>query len=178
MHLNAAPAGLADDRAFTANGGAHEKETAMPTRLKDFATTVVAVVEPETTAMVTAQLMRQHHIGALVVVDTEQQAFPVGIVTDRDLVLALMAEGLDPAMFTAGDIMSVELVTATPDMDVMEAVTLMRTNRLRRLVITDDEGRLVGIVTLEDLLELMTRELAALASAAIGARDREFEQRR
>jgi len=150
----------------------------MPTRLKDFVTTVVAVVEPETTAMVTAQLMRQHHIGALVVVDTEQQAFPVGIVTDRDLVLALMAEGLDPAMFTAGDIMSVELVTATPDMDVMEAVTLMRTNRLRRLVITDDEGRLVGIVTLEDLLELMTRELAALASAAIGARDREFEQRR
>lgn len=149
----------------------------MPTRLKDFATAVVAVVEPETPALVAAQLMRQHHIGALVVVDAEQKSFPVGIVTDRDLVLALMAEGLDPAMFTAGDIMSVELVLARPDMDAMEALTLMRSHRLRRLVIADDEGRLVGIVTLEDLLELLTRELAALASAAIGARDREFEQR-
>ena len=149
----------------------------MPTRLKDFATAVVAVVEPETPALVAAQLMRQHHIGALVVVDAEQKSFPVGIVTDRDLVLALMAEGLDPAMFTAGDIMSVELVLARPDMDAMEALTLMRSHRLRRLVIADDEGRLVGIVALEDLLELLTRELAALASAAIGARDREFEQR-
>jgi CBS domain-containing protein len=88
-----------------------------------------------------------------------------------------MAEGLDPAMFTAGDIMSVELVLANPDMDAMDAVALMRSNRLRRLVIADDEGRLVGIVTLEDVLELMARELAALATAAIGARDREFEQR-
>ena len=126
----------------------------MPTRLRDFATAFVAVVEPETTAQVTAQLMRQHHIGALVVVDAETKAFPVGIVTDRDLVLALMAEGLDPAMFTAGDIMSVELVLANPDMDAMDAVALMRSNRLRRLVIADDEGRLVGIVTLEDVLEL------------------------
>jgi CBS domain-containing protein len=149
----------------------------MPTRLRDFATAFVAVVEPETTAQVTAQLMRQHHIGALVVVDAETKAFPVGIVTDRDLVLALMAEGLDPAMFTAGDIMSVELVLANPDMDAMDAVALMRINRLRRLVIADDEGRLVGIVTLEDVLELLARELAALATAAIGARDREFEQR-
>jgi CBS domain-containing protein len=59
----------------------------------------------------------------------------------------------------------------------MDAVALMRSNRLRRLVIADDEGRLVGIVTLEDVLELLARELAALATAAIGARDREFEQR-
>ena len=68
----------------------------MPTRLKDFATAVVAVVEPETAALTVAQLMRQHHIGALVVVDAQDKTRPVGIVTDRDLVLALMAEGLDP----------------------------------------------------------------------------------
>lgn len=150
----------------------------MPTCLKDFATAVVAVVEPETTALVAAQLMRQHHIGALVVIDAEQKLRPIGIVTDRDLVLALMAEGLDPAMFTVGDIMSVGLVLAAPEMDAMEAVKLMRANRLRRLVIADAAGRLVGIVTLEDLLELLARELANLAAAALGARDREFEQRR
>lgn len=149
----------------------------MPTRLRDFATVTVAVVETETTALAAAQLMRKHHVGALVVVDALEKVIPLGIVTDRDLVLALMAEGLDPEIFTAGDIMSVGLVTASPDMDAMDAVQLMRTNRLRRLVIVDDAGRLTGIVTMEDLLELLTRELAALAAGVLGSRDREFEQR-
>ncbi len=150
----------------------------MPTRLKDFATTVVAVAEPETTALTAAQLMRKHHIGALVIVDAAQKSRPVGILTDRDLVLALMAEGLDPQLFTVGDIMSVEPVLAHPEMDAMDAVALMRARRLRRLVIVDEAGRLVGIVTMEDVLELLTRELANLAAAVLGARDREFEQRR
>jgi CBS domain-containing protein len=98
----------------------------MPTRLKDFATSVVATVEPETTAFVAAQLMRKHHIGALVVVDARDKSRPVGVLTDRDLVLALMAEGLDPELFTAGDIMSVEPVLAHPEMDAMDAVDMMR----------------------------------------------------
>lgn len=149
----------------------------MPTRLKDFATAVVAVVEPETSAFVAAQLMRKHHVGALVVVDAAEKSRPVGILTDRDLVLALMAEGLDPEVFTAGDIMSVELVQANPEMDAMDAVTLMRRHRLRRLVIVDEADRLAGVVTMEDILELLTRELADLAAGVIGARDREFEQR-
>lgn len=150
----------------------------MPTRLKDFATNVVAVVEPDTTAVEAAQLMRHHHIGALVVVDAKEKTRPVGILTDRDLVLSLMAEGLDPLVFTVGDIMSVELVVASAEMDAMDAVQLMRTNRLRRLIIVDDAGQLSGIVTMEDVLEFLTRELANLAAGVIGARDREFEQRR
>ncbi len=149
----------------------------MKTQLKDFATSVVVVVEPETPALVVAQLMRKHHIGALVVVDAEEKTRPVGIVTDRDLVLELMAESLDPAIFTAGDIMSVDLVIASPDMDAMDAVQLMRRHRLRRLVIADDATRLVGIVTMEDVLELLARELADLAAALAGARDREVDER-
>jgi CBS domain-containing protein len=149
----------------------------MKTQLKDFATSVVAVVEPETPALVVAQLMRKHHIGALVVVDAQEKTRPVGIVTDRDLVLELMAEGLDPAIFTAGDIMSVDLVLARPDMDAMDAVQLMKKHRLRRLVIADAATRLVGIVTMEDVLELLARELADLASALAGARDREVTER-
>jgi CBS domain-containing protein len=149
----------------------------MGTQLKDFATSVVAVVEPETAAAVVAQLMRKHHIGALVVVDAQEKTRPVGIVTDRDLVLELMAEGLDPALFTAGDIMSVDLVLAGPEMDAMEAVQLMKKNRLRRLVLADEQGRLVGIVTLEDVLALLTQELASLAAALAGARNREIGER-
>jgi CBS domain-containing protein len=145
----------------------------MGTQLKDFATVVVAVVEPDTTALVVAKLMRQHHIGALVVVDAETKTVPLGIVTDRDLVLGLIAEDLEPKLFTAGDIMSVNLVLASPEMDALEAAQLMKQNQLRRLVVVDAKGRLVGIVTMEDLLELMTRELADLAAGVIGARDRE-----
>ena len=150
----------------------------MPMRLQDLANTIVAVVEPETSALVAAQLMRRHHVGALVVVDASEKTRPVGILTDRDLVLALMAEGLDPAIFTAGDIMSVEPVLARTNMDLMDAVELMRANGLRRLVVVDEEGRLAGIATMEDLLELLANELSALTVALRGARDREFEQRR
>ncbi len=150
----------------------------MPMRLQDLASTIVAVVEPETSALVAAQLMRRHHVGALVVVDAKEKSRPVGIITDRDLVLALMAEGLDPAIFTAGDIMSVEPILATPQMDLMDAVDRMRSNGLRRLVVVDDEGRLTGIATMEDLLEMLTQELSALTGALRGARDREFAQRR
>ena len=149
----------------------------MGTRLKDFASQVVAVVEPETTALVVAQTMRRDHVGALVVVDALDKTRPVGIVTDRDLVLELMAEDLGAAVFTAGDIMSVDLVLARPDMDAMDAAQLMSTHGLRRLVITDEEGRLAGIVTLEDVLDLLARELLSLSASLAHARQREQRQR-
>ena len=149
----------------------------MAIKLKEFATTLVAVVEPDTPARVVAQLMRRHHIGALVVVEAGDKNKPIGIVTDRDLVLELMSEGLDPEVFTAGDIMSVALVTANPDMDAMDAMQLMRKYRLRRLVITDTSGHLAGIMTIEDVLGLLTRELADLAVDLGSARDRETRAR-
>lgn len=149
----------------------------MRTQLKNFTTSVVAVVEPETPALIVAQLMRKHHIGALVVVDAEEKNRPVGIVTDRDLVLELMAESLDPAIFTAGDIMSVDLVKASPDMGAMDAVQLMKKHRLRRLVIEDEAGRLVGVVTMEDVLKHLASEIADFSSALAGARDREMTER-
>lgn len=149
----------------------------MPVTLKSLATAVVAVAEPTTQVVVLAQLMRRHHVGALVVVDETEKSKPVGIVTDRDLVLAVMAEGLDTSLFTAGDVMSGNLVTATPEMDALDAVGLMRAKHLRRLVVVDSAGRLIGIVTLEDLLAQMATELSGLVSAVVGARDREVLQR-
>ena len=149
----------------------------MPTCLKDFATVMVAVVEPDTQALVAAQLMRKHHVGALVVVDSAEQTRPVGIVTDRDLVLGLMAEELDPALFTVGDIMSTDLVVARPEMDALDAVALMRERRLHRIIVVDDVGRLVGIATVDDVLAVLAQGLLDLSRGAIGARDREFEQR-
>ncbi len=149
----------------------------MVTRLKDFATKVVAVVEPDTSALIMAQLMRLHHVGALVVVDADERSRAVGIVSDRDLVLELIAEELDPAVFTAGDIMSENLVIASPEMDATDAVQLMNEHQVRRVIISDDLGRLVGIVTMEDILELFAHELAMLAAGMAGAREREVNLR-
>lgn len=150
----------------------------LTTQLKNFASSVVAVVEPDTTALVVAQVMRKLHVGALVVVDAVEKSHPIGIVTDRDLVLELMAEGLDPAVFTVGDIMSVDLVLASPEMDAMDAVQLMNAHQLRRLVITDADGNLTGIVTMEDVLELLANEISNLSAGLAGAKDRETRQRK
>lgn len=149
----------------------------MTTQLKDFATAVVAVVEPDTSALVVAQLMRKHHVGAMVVVDAEEKNRAVGIVSDRDLVLGLIAEELDPKIFTAGDMMSEHLVTASPEMDALDAIRLMNQHKVRRLIIADQENRLVGIVTMEDLLQVLANGLADLAAGLAGAREREILQR-
>lgn len=150
----------------------------MPADLKGISTPVVVVAEPETTALRAAQLMRQHHVGALVVVSAGSlDGKPVGIVTDRDLVLGVMAEGLEASLFTVGDVMSVSPVTALDATSVLDAVALLAQHRLRRLIVVDDAGRLIGVATLEDVLEELARELATLVVALRGARDREIKER-
>jgi CBS domain-containing protein len=106
----------------------------MPATLESLATPIVVTATPESTAVRAAQMMREYHVGSLVVVDgASDSGKPVGIVTDRDLVLAVMAEGLDPSLFTVGDIMSVELVTAPASADLLDATQLLRRHRVRRV---------------------------------------------
>ncbi len=153
-------------------------ETEMPATLESLATPIVVTAHPETTSVRAAQLMREHHVGSLIVVDGALgDGKPIGIVTDRDLVLAVMAEELDPALFTVGDIMSIELVTAPVGAGLLDATHLMHHHRVRRLIVTDEGGRVVGIVALEDILEALTREFGELVLALRGARDREVKER-
>lgn len=146
--------------------------------LESLATKIVVTATPETTATRAAQMMRAHHVGSLVVLDgSSDSGKPVGIVTDRDLVLAVMAEELDPALFTVGDVMAVELVTAPAGASLMDATQQMRDHRVRRLIVLDEAGRVVGIAALEDLLEAMTHEFGELVMALRGAREREIRER-
>jgi CBS domain-containing protein len=154
-------------------------ENEMPATLESLATPIVVTATPESTALRAAQMMREYHVGSLVVVEgTSDSGKPVGIVTDRDLVLAVMAEELDPSLFTVGDIMSVELVTAPASADLLDAASLLRRHRVRRLIVLDDSGRVVGLAALEDLLEALTHEFSELVLALRGARDREVKERR
>jgi CBS domain-containing protein len=151
----------------------------MPATLESLATPIVVTATPDTTSTRAAQLMREHHIGSLVVVDdASDSGKPVGIVTDRDLVLAVMAEELDPSLFTVGDVMSVELVTAPANTDLLDATGILRRHRVRRLIVLDAAGRVVGLAALEDLLEALMRELSELVMALRGARDREIKERK
>lgn len=81
-------------------------------------------------------------------------------------------------MFTRlKDFASALVAVVEPETTVLVVSQLMHTHRLRRLILVNDAGQLSGIVSMEDVLELLTRELANLATAVLGARDREFEQR-
>jgi CBS domain-containing protein len=88
---------------------------------------------------------------------------PVGIVTDRDLVVEIMAPELDQRVITVGDIMIPELVTVKENAGVSETIEYMRAKGVRRVPVVDNSGGLVGILTLDDLLELLAEELLALA---------------
>lgn len=123
----------------------------------------VVTVQRNDTVLQAAKLMRQHHVGDLLAVEERDgRRIPVGIVTDRDLVVEIVAPELDSTVITVGDIMVTKLVTVKESSGVFEAIQYMRKKGIRRLPVVDDNGGLVGIVTLDDLLALMANELGAL----------------
>jgi CBS domain-containing protein len=111
-----------------------------------------------------ALLMRKHHVGDLVVVDrVDDDAIPVGIVTDRDIVVSVIALALDPASLLVGDIMSDDLLTCREDDDVYQTIEHMRLRGIRRVPVVGEGGRLVGIVSADDLLGYLAEEMEELA---------------
>jgi CBS domain-containing protein len=111
-----------------------------------------------------ALLMRNHHVGDLVVVEQPNgERVPVGIITDRDIVVSVIALGLDPASILVGDIMSSEVLTATENDDVYETIELMRFKNVRRLPVVNSLGGLTGIVSVDDLLEFLADEMGELS---------------
>lgn len=101
-----------------------------------------------------ARLMREHHVGDLIVVESRDVGnVPVGIVTDRDLVIEVLAQGVDPDTVTVDDIMSDEPFVMEEHEDLWNALEMMRSKGVRRLPVVDGRGALVGIITLDDLVE-------------------------
>jgi CBS domain-containing protein len=111
-----------------------------------------------------ALLMRKHHVGDLVVVDQRGgEPVPVGIVTDRDIVVSVIALGLDPSSLQVGDIMTDELLTAEEHDDVYETIERMRARGIRRVPVVSAAGGLTGIVSADDLLEFLADEMSELS---------------
>ena len=124
----------------------------------------VITVHRDATLLHAAMLMRQYHVGDVVVIeDKKGKSVPVGIITDRDIVVELVATELDCKVITAGDIMGTHLATIKEDAGILEAIKLMSAKGVRRLPVVDSEGGLLGIVTLDDLLLLLANEIGAFS---------------
>lgn len=122
-------------------------------QLKDLCVLDVACCTRELSIAAAARLMRQHHTGDLIVVDdADEEREPVGIITDRDIVLEVVARDRDPGKTTVGEVMSNRLVVASQSEDLTQALERMATHGVRRLPVVDDERYVLGIVTLDDVL--------------------------
>jgi len=145
----------------------------------EICTRKVIVAPRDTSAYEAAKLMRQNHTGDVVVTDDNGDSrTPVGIVTDRDLVLEIMAQGVIPTEVSVGDIMSGAPVTARERDGIFETVQLMRSAGVRRIPVVDSTKALMGIVSLDDILELMAEELGDMASVLRQGRLHEIEARK
>ena len=146
----------------------------------EICTREVVIARQEDSTLEAARLMRTHHVGDVLVVDERDGVrVPVGIVTDRDLVVEIIATELAPTVIKVGDIMASELGAVKESCGLFEAIQYMRAKATRRLVVLDDvSGGLAGIVTLDDLLGLLAEELAALARLVDRGHEQEVKNRR
>jgi CBS domain-containing protein len=125
-----------------------------------------------------ASLMRQHHVGDLVVVDEGSVRKPVGIITDRDIVVSLVALGLDADTLTVGEVMGQDLSTAPEQQGIFESIEQMRARGIRRLPVVGKQGELIGIVAVDDLIGLLAEEMGDLAKIIAREQTREVKTRR
>jgi CBS domain-containing protein len=112
-----------------------------------------------------AELMRTHHVGALALTDPEDPARVVGVVTDRDLVINLLAQDRSPDEHHIGAFSTVHLIRVPGTATVHEAVQAMNQHGVRRLFITEPNGRLMGLLSIDDLLATLADELSGLSQA-------------
>ena len=129
--------------------------------IQDLARETVVGASPETPVAELARQMRDESVGSVVITNGKS---PVGIVTDRDLTTRVLAQDLAPAEQTAEDVMSDNLCAVGPEAGFYEAAEAMNENGVRRLPVCTDDNELVGIITADDLTELLAEESTHLAS--------------
>jgi CBS domain-containing protein len=147
--------------------------------LKDACTPEVVCCRGSATALEAARLMRQNHVGDLVVVDDpDDERVPLGIVTDRDIVVEVLAKGLDPSTTSVASIIRAPVVIALDTEDTGQVLERMRAHGVRRIPVVDRDGAAIGIIALDDLLRLLVAEMNALFEVTDTGQRRERHLRR
>ena len=136
----------------------------------------VIVTDKGSNVLEAAKLMRQHHVGSLLVISRESDGNrPVGIITDRDIVVEVLAEEVPLDKIAVEDLMTKSLMVANEDDDLFDTVRKMRVKGVRRIPVVDTKGLLVVIFTMDDLIELLHEELGNIVSLV--SREQKMEQK-
>jgi CBS domain-containing protein len=139
----------------------------------------VIVARPETSVAEAARLMREYHVGSLVIVHPVEGggSVPVGIATDRDLVVEVLAQGVDPHEVALKDIVTRELLTVGENEDVWDVLSTMRRHGVRRIPVVAQDRTLVGIFSADDALELVAEVVGDLLGLIKRELGRETDER-
>jgi CBS domain-containing protein len=129
----------------------------------------VICCEADTPIAEVAMLMRKHHVGDVIIVDSQHEGarIPIGIITDRDILVETIALDIEAKLFTASDLMSSPVTTVQADAKVAEALGIMRGKRIRRLPVVTRAGTLFGMVTTDDFVNLLAAELSIIAGLMV-----------
>jgi len=139
----------------------------------------VVVAYRNTSLAEAAKLMRENHVGSLVVVvDRLSERVPIGMLTDRDLTVAVIAKELDPRKLNVGEVISSELFTVREKDSVTDVLRLMRERGVRRVPVLTHSGALAGLVTVDDVLDIVAEQLGDIVHAVARERVRETRVRR
>jgi CBS domain-containing protein len=124
----------------------------MAHQISDVMTPIPQCCTPDDSVIEIARVMAQHDVGAVPIVESQDTRRVLGIITDRDIVLRVVAEGRDPnEVVSVRDVMTNEIVSVSPDADTLHVEELMKEHQVRRVLVIDDHGSIVGIVTMADL---------------------------
>jgi CBS domain-containing protein len=128
--------------------------------LSQIATMDVVTVTPRTSLQNAAKLMREYHVGDVVVVhERDGRAVPIGILTDRDIVVSAVAFGITPDAIFVEDVIASDLVVAKVTDSFYHVLNIMKDNGIRRIPLVDSSGALEGIVSAEDIIRVLASEL-------------------
>lgn len=145
----------------------------------EFCNREVIVADRTTSVFEAARLMREYHVGCLVVVESlDGPRRPIGLVTDRDIVVEVVAENVAPETVKLGEIMTGKLSTICVTDGVYDTLRYMREHGFRRMPVVNELGELAGIVSMDDYLGLLAEEMTELTRLIAREQGRESTLRR
>ncbi len=121
----------------------------------------VVTVSLDTPAVDVARIMGEKNVGSVVVISGDNR--PAGILTDRDLTVRVMAQEKNPGRVRAEEIMTKDVITFQDSMGIYEAIRKMTDEGIRRMPVVDDAGKMIGIVTMDDMIRMLGEEMATIA---------------
>ena len=148
-------------------------------KVGEYCNRAVTTIDSDADLTAAAHMMRDHHVGFLIVLAAGGIARePVGVLTDRDIVLQVLAKNVDPASLTVGDIMTRDPMIAREEDDLGELLQGLRLAGIRRVPVVDSQGVLVGIISVDDAIEVIAGLLTDVSGSIRHQQQREWRTRK